>query len=458
MEAYKKHYIAVIGGSISGSEAANLLAQNGFKVVVFEMNKLPYGKIEDGLPSWHISLRDRQQKEIDKKLNQENIRYVPQVKIGKDISFKDLVENWGFSAIILANGAWQDRTLNINGIEKFKNKGLIYQNDFIYWFNHKHEPNFDGNRYSLKDGAAVVGGGLASLDVVKVFMIELVREKLIELFNINSDVFTIEKYGIDKLLEEYNIAFEALKLKGATLVYRRTAADMPLKDPKDDTPENIKKAREISEKLLNKYIEKFKFNFKPLSIPIDFIEEDKQFKGLVLQSVEVREGKIIPIENKTEVLSTEMLVSSIGSLPEEIEGLQYEWSSLKMRKDVEYHVFGYDNVFAIGNAITGRGNIQDSKQHGKKMTRKIIDHHLTEDAFEKWLNNLNESIKEKVTDQMDSIIDKIKNRELQSVDIIQRIIDKTQELNYKNGFKTYSSWIAQHTPIRLEELIKNNKA
>ena len=458
MEAYKKHYIAVIGGSISGSEAANLLAQNGFKVVVFEMNKLPYGKIEDGLPSWHISLRDRQQKEIDKKLNQENIRYVPQVKIGKDISFKDLVENWGFSAIILANGAWQDRTLNINGIEKFKNKGLIYQNDFIYWFNHKHEPNFDGNRYSLKDGAAVVGGGLASLDVVKVFMIELVREKLIELFNINSDVFTIEKYGIDKLLEEYNIAFEALKLKGATLVYRRTAADMPLKDPKDDTPENIKKAREISEKLLNKYIEKFKFNFKPLSIPIDFIEEDKQFKGLVLQSVEVREGKIIPIENKTEILSTEMLVSSIGSLPEEIDGLQYEWSALKMRKDVEYHVFGYDNVFAIGNAITGRGNIQDSKQHGKKMTRKIIDHHLTEDAFEKWLNNLNESIKEKVTDQMDSIIDKIKNRELQSVDIIQRIIDKTQELNNKNGFKTYSSWIAQHTPIRLEELIKNNKA
>ena len=458
MEAYKKHYIAVIGGSISGSEAANLLAQNGFKVVVFEMNKLPYGKIEDGLPSWHISLRDRQQKEIDKKLNQENIRYVPQVKIGKDISFKDLVENWGFSAIILANGAWQDRTLNINGIEKFKNKGLIYQNDFIYWFNHKHEPNFDGNRYSLKDGAAVVGGGLASLDVVKVFMIELVREKLIELFNINSDVFTIEKYGIDKLLEEYNIAFEALKLKGATLVYRRTAADMPLKDPKDDTPENIKKAREISEKLLNKYIEKFKFNFKPLSIPVDFIEEDKQFIGLVLQSVEVREGKIIPIENKTEILSTEMLVSSIGSLPEEIDGLQYEWSALKMRKDVEYHVFGYDNVFAIGNAITGRGNIQDSKQHGKKMTRKIIDHHLTEDAFEKWLNNLNESIKEKVTDQMDSIIDKIKNRELQSVDIIQRIIDKTQELNNKNGFKTYSSWIAQHTPIRLEELIKNNKA
>ncbi|VAW26873.1 hypothetical protein MNBD_BACTEROID04-1819, partial [hydrothermal vent metagenome] len=40
-EAFNKHYIAVIGGSISGSEAAYLLAEKGFEVVVFDMNKLP---------------------------------------------------------------------------------------------------------------------------------------------------------------------------------------------------------------------------------------------------------------------------------------------------------------------------------------------------------------------------------------------------------------------------------
>ena len=85
MEDHKKHYIAVIGGSISGSEAANLLAQNGFRVVVFEMNALPYGKIEDGLPKWHVNLRNRQEKEIDNKLDHENIRFVPMVKIGRDI-------------------------------------------------------------------------------------------------------------------------------------------------------------------------------------------------------------------------------------------------------------------------------------------------------------------------------------------------------------------------------------
>ena len=82
---FKNHYIAIIGGSISGSEAANVLAQNGFRVVVFDMNKLPYGKIEDGLPNWHVNLRDRQIAEIDSKLDQENIRFVPCVKIGNDI-------------------------------------------------------------------------------------------------------------------------------------------------------------------------------------------------------------------------------------------------------------------------------------------------------------------------------------------------------------------------------------
>ncbi len=127
-EEYKKHYIAVIGGSISGSEAANLLAKNGFKVVVFDMNALPYGKIEDGLPNWHINLRNRQIAEIDKKLDHPNIRYVPLTKIGRDIVFLDLINNWGFSAIILANGAWKDRYLPIANIDKFIDKELVIKN------------------------------------------------------------------------------------------------------------------------------------------------------------------------------------------------------------------------------------------------------------------------------------------------------------------------------------------
>ena len=451
---FKRHYVAIIGGSISGSEAANILAKNGFKVVVFEMNKLPYGKIEDGLPKWHINLRNRQINEIDSKLDQENIQFVPITKIGKDIDFLDLVNNWGFSAIILANGAWEDRVLPILAINKFINKELVYQNSFIYWFNHKHEKKYDGINYSVKNNTIIVGGGLASLDVVKIVMIELVKKQLFVKKGIEIDLFTLEKEGVNTILEKYNVDFNELEIEKAKLIYRRTAKDMPLKSPKDDTLESIETAKNVSEKLLNKYQEKYLFEFVPLSIPIDFVEKDGKLTEIIFQKVQVENGKIKPIENNFFNIKTEMVISSIGSIPEKINGLQYDYSSLKMREEADYHVFGFDNVFAIGNAVTGRGNIQESKKHGHQMTEKIIDKHLTEEAFEEWLINHNEQIRSKVVDQLDSIVKEISVAKIQPESIIQEIINKTNAIHDKIGFKNYSNWTHKNMPVRLEALLK----
>lgn len=452
--AYKKHYVAIIGGSISGSEAAKILADKGFRVVVFEMNKLPYGKIEDGLPNWHINLRNRQINEIDSKLDHPNIRFVPNTKIGKDIDFLDLVKNWGFSAIILANGAWQDRNMPILNIEKFMDKELIYQNSFIYWFNHKHEPDYSGIKYDVKNNTVVIGGGLASLDVVKIVMIELVKKQLLIKKGIAIDLFTLEKNGISKTLELYNVNFEELEIDKASLVYRRTAMDMPLKSPKDETKENIEKARLVSEKLLNKYVEKYLFEFVPLSIPVNFIENNGKLTELVFQNVLIEKGKVTPVENSFFNIKTAMLISSIGSVPEKIEGLHYEYSSLKMREEADYHVFGFENVFAIGNAVTGRGNIQESKKHGKQMTEKIIDSHLTEEAFELWLLNHNNQIKSKVSEQLDGILKEISEAKIQPESIINEIIYRTDSIHKKIGFTNYKKWVNQNMPVRLEDIIK----
>lgn len=453
-EAFKKHYVAVIGGSISGSEAANLLAENGFKVVVFEMNKLPYGKIEDGLPNWHVKLRDRQIQEIDRKLDHPNIRLIPSTKIGEEIDFLDLVNNWGFSAIIIANGAWFDRRLQIPGIEKYIDKELVYQNSFIYWFNHKHEYDFKGQNYFIKEDTIVVGGGLASLDVVKIVMLELVKKQLYIEKGIDVDLFTLEKLGIPKVLEQHNISFEELKIGKAKLVYRRTAKYMPLKSPKDDTKESVEAAQKVSEKLLNKYVEKYLFDFIPLAIPVDFTEKNDKLTGVVFQHVVLENGKVVPVEKSLFELKTSMLISSIGSIPEQIQGLEYEWSSLKMRKNAGYQVAGFENVFAVGNAVTGRGNIQESKKHGKQMTALIIDKHLTNDAFEKWLTNLNTQIIEEVDEEMNTIVAQISKLKVQPDNRIQEILDSTAEIQKKKGYTDYKSWVERHLPIRLEELIR----
>jgi len=452
-EEYKKHYVAVIGGSISGSEAASLLAKNGFRVVVFDMNALPYGKIEDGLPNWHINLRNRQIAEIDSKLDHPNIRYVPNIKIGRDIDFLDLLNNWGFSAIILANGAWKDRHLPIAKIDKFIDKELIYQNSFIYWFNHKHETEYKGKEYSIKKNTLVIGGGLSSLDVVKVVMIETVKRQLKLEKGIEVDLFTLEKQGIKKVLDEHNLTLDNINVKKIKLVYRRTARDMPLKSPKDKTKESIEAARAVSEKLLNKYLEKYLFEFVPLSIPVNFTEKDGKLSGVIFQKVTVENGKIRPLEDSLFEIKTDLLISSIGSLPEQINGLQYEYSSLKMRDEADYHVYGYGNVFAVGNAVTGKGNILESKKHGKQMTELIIDKHLTEDAFEKWLINHNKQIREDVNNQLDSILKEISGLDIQPESIIQGIINKTDEIHRKYNFMNYRDWVLKNIPERLEDIV-----
>ena len=449
----KMQYVAVIGGSISGSEAAYILAEKGFGVVVFEMNDLPYGKIEDGLPNWHVSLRDKQEKNIDQKLDHPNISYLPNTKIGRDIEFNDLISQWGFTIIIFANGAWKDRVLPINGIDKFVNNGLVYQNALLYWFNHKHEENYNGNHYEIKDHTVVIGGGLSSLDVMKLGMIELVQKALKKEKGISVDMFTLEKKGIAKVLDELGLSKEDLNIHGLTLVYRRNATDMPLKAPKDKTEESISKAKEVSEKLLKKYAENFLFQFIPLSSPVDKIEEDGKLKGVVFQKNKMVDGKLIAIKEDTFVLDTPLLISSIGSLPETIAGLPYQYSMLEMVGENGCQVAGFSNVFAIGNAITGKGNIRESKKHGVIMTNRIIDDHLQKDDFlEEWLSVYNENIKEEVKGQIEDMTNDLLSKDALPEKIIQNILSKTKAIQEKLGYTTYKEWIKAKTPVRLENM------
>jgi len=117
MEIRPNHFVAIIGGAIAGSEAASRLADRGIYAVVFEQNLRPYGKIEDGLPKWHVKLQDQEENKIDQKLSKPNVHFVPNTKLARDIDFDDLVNNWGFSAILLANGAWKDRPLPVDGVD-----------------------------------------------------------------------------------------------------------------------------------------------------------------------------------------------------------------------------------------------------------------------------------------------------------------------------------------------------
>ena len=108
--------------------------------------------------------------------------------------------------MILANGAWRDRDLGVPGADQFIDKGLVYQNPFIYWYNHKNEAGYSGPRYETPDETLVVGGGLASIDVVKVLQLEN-YERALKARGIHTDMHELEK-GIPAACKAHGITPE----------------------------------------------------------------------------------------------------------------------------------------------------------------------------------------------------------------------------------------------------------
>jgi ferredoxin--NADP+ reductase len=451
MEKKSGYFVAVIGGAVSGSEAAYRLAERGIYVAVFDQNALPYGKLEDGLPKWHNKLRDQEIRKIDDKLNHPYIHFIPNVKIGYDIDFEELASAWGFSAVLLAAGAWRDRPLPIPDIDYYIGRGFYYQNPLMYWFNHKHEPGFAGPGIHIKDNAIVIGGGLASLDVAKLIMLELVRGKMKELGH-TITLFTLEQEGIAAVLAQKKLSLAQLGLTGCTLYYRRRLQDMPLAEmPGEASPDKREQINALVLKILSNFREKYLFKVQELMNPIDKIVQQDRLAGLIMQKNRMTAGKLLPDSNRAFEVLTPMVVSSIGSIPTVIPGLPMERYLYAIEDRETGKIKGYDNLFALGNAVTGRGNIRASMKHGRQVSETLANSRFAwkEEDYQEIFNLYTAD----ATERSQRLVQFIQKKQFLSPETFASIMTKLQELQKKNGYDgDYSRWIDQHLPERLEAL------
>jgi NADPH-dependent glutamate synthase beta subunit-like oxidoreductase len=370
--AQPSHFVAVIGGAVAGAEVAGALAGRGIEVAVFEQNRRPYGKIEDGLPRWHVALREKEYETIGSKLSLPNVSFVPLTEIGRDVGFRELTDQWGFTGVVLANGAWRDRPLPIDGADAYEGRGLIYQNPFIIWFNHADEPGYDGPVFAARDGALVVGGGLASIDVVKVLMLETTRAALRER-GIEVDLVEMEVKGIPKTLERHGLAFEDLGLEGCTLFYRRSESDMPLMEMPDGADEKRReKVYAGRQKMLAKAMEKYRFKFEPLCLPDGLVVEDGQLVGLRFRRTVIEGGRVVPLDQTFERRGV-YTISSIGSVPKEIPGVPMKGELFAFTDWDIGRLADYPTVFSAGNVVTGKGNIVASRKHARDVSETVIE-------------------------------------------------------------------------------------
>ncbi len=370
--AARPHCVAVVGGAVSGAEVAGRLAEKGVTVAVFDQNARPYGKIEDGLPRWHHKLREKEYATVRSKLAGPNIHFVPNTRIGEDIDFAALCNEWGFSAVVLANGAWRDRPVSLEGAEACVGKGLIYQNPFVSWWNHLEEADYRGPTFEVVDDTIVLGGGLASIDVAKIVMLEGARAKLNER-GIEVDVIDLEVKGIPKILEAHGLKFEDLGLTGCTIFYRRRVDDMPLVSaPEGATPERLEKVFKSRRQLLDKATRKYGFDVQDLSLADELIIEDGQLKGIVFRRTRLEDGKVIPTDETYERRAA-CVISSIGSIPEPIPGIDMKGELYDFEDWEHGRLAAYPNVFSVGNVVTGKGNIIASRKHAAEVSVSAIE-------------------------------------------------------------------------------------
>lgn len=146
-----KDKIAIVGSGPSGIACANVLAQNGYQVTIFEKNKKAGGYLTYGIPSYRLP-QEVVDYEINKTLNL-GVKILFQQQLGKNIALESLQKD--FSAVILATGYEKCNLLSLFKDNPYVETAIDFLADL------KTNPD----KVSLPDDLLIIGGGDVAMDV-----------------------------------------------------------------------------------------------------------------------------------------------------------------------------------------------------------------------------------------------------------------------------------------------------
>src|SRR5581483_9646771 len=358
---------------------------------------------------------------------------------------------WGLSAIVLAHGAWRDRPFPVEAAEAYLGKGLIYQNPLIYWFNHYRERGYNGPQFDLAPGGIVIGGGLASFDVVKVLQIECTLAAL-RRRGIEESMLALEREGLDPVLKRYDLTWQALDIAPCRLFYRRRVIDMPLSDiPADAPPKRADSLRQARVKILEKAQRKYLFDFADQHLPTGLLIEQDRLVGLEISRTQVVEGKARLLPDTAAPVRGPFVISSIGSIPEPIAGIPHRgevYEYLDMQTGLLLD--GATPVFAAGNVLTGKGNIKDSLDNATEVGTLVAERYLGV-ADDGTSFSLGENVRQEVRATGEALAGAVSNRPRLAAEKVAEILERVRERQRQVGYEgNYRAWLARVTPPDLE--------
>ncbi len=322
--------VAIVGSGPAGLSAAGDLVQKGHRVRVFEALHELGGVLIYGIPEFRLP-KAIVKEEVDN-LRRMGVEFETNVVVGRSVTLDELMRIEGYDAIFVATGAGLPVFLNVPGEHL---NGVYSANEFLTRTNLMRAykfPEFDAPIYDCRDrDVIVVGGGNTAMDAVR----------------------TARRLGA----------------KTATLVYRRSEAEMPAR------AEEVKHAREEG------------IEFRMLTNPVEFLGDEKGWlTGVRCVRMELGEPdasgrrRPVPIAGSECVLPANVVIIGVGTTANPL--IQSTTPDLATNKwnyivaDPESMRTSKRGVFAGGDIVTGGATVILAMGAGRKAA-KAMDEYLT---------------------------------------------------------------------------------
>ena len=320
--------VAIVGSGPAGLSAAGDLIQKGHRVRVFEALHELGGVLVYGIPEFRLP-KSIVKGEVDN-LRRMGVEFETNVVVGKSVTLDELMQEEHYDAVFVATGAGLPVFLGVPG-EHFN--GVYSANELLTRINLMRAyqfPDYDEPVYDCRDrDVIVVGGGNTAMDAVR----------------------TARRLGA----------------RTATLVYRRSAAEMPAR------AEEVKHAREEG------------IEFRLLTNPVEFLGDQKGWlTGAKCVRMELSDpdesGRRRPVEIKGSefILPANVVIIGVGTTANPL--IQSTTPDLATNKrnyivaDPETMRTSKQGVFAGGDIVTGGATVILAMGAGRKAARSIHEY------------------------------------------------------------------------------------
>lgn len=305
--------VAVIGSGPASLACAGNLLDEGFKVTIFEKENVLGGVLAYGIPEFRLP-KEIVENEIEG-LKAKGVQIELGKAVGKDFTLDELLDQQGFSAVFIGNGAGKPMRLGIPGQEA---EGVVSAADFLA------KANLEKVLPTAKN-IAIVGGGNVAMDACR-------------------------------------CAARIPSAEKVSIVYRRSLAEMPA------DPSELKEAMDEGVEVL--------YLTGPVSVEsADGKATGLRCQKMELSDPdESGRRKPVPVPNSEFVLPADLIIEAIGSGSDNagLDGVELSEKKGYIVADPETCQSSRKGVFAGGDTVTGPKTVISAMGAGKKAAKAIV--------------------------------------------------------------------------------------